>query len=74
LWEIQTPQVFRRQVILAAHAWGEREGIDVTDDAMLVEKIGEKVFLLDGERTNFKVTTPDDLWLAENLIRLGRIA
>ncbi|MDH3444745.1 MAG: 2-C-methyl-D-erythritol 4-phosphate cytidylyltransferase, partial [Deltaproteobacteria bacterium] len=43
LWEIQTPQVFRRQVILAAHAWGEREGIDVTDDAMLVEKIGERV-------------------------------
>lgn len=73
LWEIQTPQVFRRQIILEAHAWGEREGIDATDDAMLVEKKGERVFVLDGERTNFKVTTPDDLWLAESLIRQGRI-
>lgn len=74
LWEIQTPQVFLRRIILEAHAWGEREGIDATDDAMLVEKKGERVFVLDGERTNFKVTTPDDLWLAESLIRQGRIA
>jgi 2-C-methyl-D-erythritol 4-phosphate cytidylyltransferase len=73
LWEIQTPQVFRREIILAAHAWGAREKIEATDDAMLVEKKGEKVFLLDGERTNFKITLPDDIWLAETLIRQRRI-
>jgi 2-C-methyl-D-erythritol 4-phosphate cytidylyltransferase len=73
LWEIQTPQVFRREIILAAHAWGAREKIAATDDAMLVEKKGEKVFILDGERTNFKITLPDDIWLAEALIRQRRI-
>jgi len=73
LWEIQTPQVFRREIIAAAHAAAARENIDATDDAMLVERIGGKVFLLDGERSNFKITLPDDIWLAETLIRQRRI-
>jgi 2-C-methyl-D-erythritol 4-phosphate cytidylyltransferase len=73
LFEIQTPQVFRREIISAAHAWAAREKIEATDDAMLVEKSGERVFLLDGEKTNFKITLPDDIWLAETLIRERRI-
>jgi len=73
LWEIQTPQVFKREIFSAAHAWAAREKIAATDDAMLVEIKGERVFLLDGERTNFKITVPDDIWLAETLIRQGRI-
>lgn len=73
LWEIQTPQVFKRDIILAAHAWAAREGVEATDDAMLVEKQGQRVFVLDGERTNFKITFPDDLWLAETMIQQGRI-
>jgi 2-C-methyl-D-erythritol 4-phosphate cytidylyltransferase len=40
---------------------------------MLVEKKGGRVFILDGERTNFKITLPDDVWLAKTLIRQGRI-
>lgn len=72
LWEIQTPQVFRRDLIVAAHDRAEREGAEATDDAMLVERIGEPVFVLDGERTNFKITVPEDVWLAETLIREGR--
>jgi 2-C-methyl-D-erythritol 4-phosphate cytidylyltransferase len=73
LWEIQTPQVFRREIIADAHAWAARENVEGTDDAVLVEKKGGRVFLLDGERTNFKITLPDDIWLAESLIRAGRI-
>jgi 2-C-methyl-D-erythritol 4-phosphate cytidylyltransferase len=73
LWEIQTPQVFRREIILEAHGWAEREGFEATDDAMLVEKRGERVYVLDGEGTNIKITLPDDLWLAENLIRQERV-
>ena len=73
LWEIQTPQAFRREIIAEAHAWAARENVAATDDAMLVEKKGGRVYLLDGERTNFKITLPEDIWLAETLIRQGRI-
>jgi 2-C-methyl-D-erythritol 4-phosphate cytidylyltransferase len=73
LWEIQTPQVFKRDLIVAAHERAEREGAKATDDAMLVERIGEPVFVLDGERTNFKITVPEDVWLAEALIQEGRV-
>lgn len=73
LREIQTPQAFRRDMILAAHEWAERAGVAATDDAMLVEKNGGRVFVLDGERTNLKITFADDLWLAETMLQQGRI-
>ena len=74
LWEIQTPQVFKRELIVAAHARAAREGALVTDDAMVVERIGAPVHVLEGERVNFKITVPEDVWLAETLIREGRLA
>ena len=73
LWEIQTPQVFRKEIIRQAHDWGVRHGIEATDDSTLVEQIGERVFLLEGERTNIKITVPEDLLLAEALLREGRV-
>jgi 2-C-methyl-D-erythritol 4-phosphate cytidylyltransferase len=73
LWEIQTPQVFRKEVITEAHNWGSRQAIEATDDAMLVEGIGKPVFLLEGERTNIKITMPEDIVLAEALLRDGRV-
>ena len=73
LWEIQTPQVFRKELIVAAHAWAVRQGVEATDDAMLVERLGKPVFVLEGERTNIKITLPEDVWVAETLIREGRI-
>ena len=45
----------------------------VTDDAMVVERTGAPVYVLEGERTNFKITVPEDLWLAETFIREGRL-
>src|SRR5215510_2043387 len=73
LWEIQTPQVFRKEVIMEAHDWGGRQAIEATDDAMLVEGIGKPVFLLEGERTNIKITVAEDIVLAEALLRDGRV-
>jgi 2-C-methyl-D-erythritol 4-phosphate cytidylyltransferase len=73
LWEIQTPQVFLRELIVEAHEWGKRRSIDATDDAMLVERMGRPVFLLEGERTNIKITVPEDIILAEALLRSGRV-
>jgi 2-C-methyl-D-erythritol 4-phosphate cytidylyltransferase len=73
LWEIQTPQVFQSKLIVDAHRRAEADGVEVTDDAMVVERMGKPVYLLEGERTNFKITLPEDIWLAEMMIREGRV-
>jgi len=64
LWAVQTPQVFRFDII--AEAYRRAKG-EVTDDASLVEQLGYRVKLYMGSYDNIKVTTPDDLALAEVL-------
>jgi 2-C-methyl-D-erythritol 4-phosphate cytidylyltransferase len=73
LWEIQTPQVFKRELIIAAHEKAEQEGLEATDDAVVVERMGVPVYVLEGERMNIKITVPEDVWWAEMLIRERRI-
>ena len=68
LWLIQTPQVFRYDILRDAH---ERSRQPATDDAALVERLGQDVRVYPGSPRNFKVTTPDDLALAEALLKLG---
>ena len=68
LVSIQTPQVFKFDEILECHEKIRYNGEMVTDDTMVVEKYGYRVYLYDGEYTNIKVTTPEDLILAERLI------
>ncbi len=63
LWEAQTPQVFRRELLLQAYA--QRDGFVATDDAQLVERIGAKVVVVEGSPLNLKITTKADLKLAE---------
>ena len=62
---VQTPQVFRRSVLERAHA---EITDDVTDDAAMVERIDIEVRTFDGTRTNMKITTPEDLALAEAMV------
>jgi 2-C-methyl-D-erythritol 4-phosphate cytidylyltransferase len=69
LWQIQTPQVFRYDLILSAHQRALREGSQATDDASLVEALGEKVFVVEGRYDNIKVTTPGDLTYVEMVLR-----
>ncbi len=64
LWRAQTPQGFRRDWLEAAHAT-HRGGAAATDDAALVEALGHAVRLTPGDPINFKITTADDLRLAE---------
>ncbi len=64
LWAVQTPQVFRFDIITGAYRQAKGE---VTDDASLVEQSGHKVKLYQGSYDNIKITTPDDLTLAEVL-------
>ncbi len=57
----QTPQTFRYELLVGAYEQARREGLDVTDDATLVERIGHPVYVSEGSAENFKITTPDDL-------------
>lgn len=70
LWEIQTPQVFKRGLILKAYKKFGR--LNVTDDAALVEKLGWRVKIVKGMYSNIKITTPEDLILAQALARKMR--
>jgi len=63
LWEIQTPQVFNRKLLLKAFArFGKT---NVTDDSMLIEKLGIRVKVVKGSYDNIKITTPGDLKIAQ---------
>lgn len=66
---VQTPQVFERELLERAHRRGLDEGFLGTDDASLVEWLGEPVQVLDGSLENIKMTTPEDLWLAESILK-----
>ena len=63
---VQTPQVFRADLLRRAYEAEYRP--EFTDDASVVEQAGEAVFLCEGERTNLKITTPEDMVIAEALL------
>jgi 2-C-methyl-D-erythritol 4-phosphate cytidylyltransferase len=67
LWEAQTPQVFRRELLLEAYA--KRDKFAATDDAQLVERIGHAVTIVPGSPINLKITTREDLRLAEQAMK-----
>ena len=69
LWAVQTPQVFERGLLERAHARGRRNGFEATDDAALVEALGHRVRIAEGSHRNIKVTTPEDLAIAETLLK-----
>lgn len=70
LWSIQTPQVFRYEIILHAHLFAREKNIQATDDASLVEMLGNcKVKLVMGNYENIKITTPIDLIIAEAILK-----
>ncbi len=62
LWEIQTPQVFKKELILQAYK--KYAAGKVTDDASLIEKLGKQVLLVQGRYENIKITTAEDLLFA----------
>ncbi|MCX5708875.1 MAG: 2-C-methyl-D-erythritol 4-phosphate cytidylyltransferase [Candidatus Omnitrophica bacterium] len=67
LWEIQTPQVFRKNLLFKAYR--KFKDVDVTDDAAMVEKLKKRVDLIKGSYDNIKITTPEDLIIAEAIIK-----
>ena len=65
---VQTPQVFEASLLKAALQAALEEGAVLTDDCSAVERLGKVVYLIEGEETNLKITTPTDLILAEALL------
>lgn len=69
IWQAQTPQAFRVELLKKAFAEAERDHFQGTDEAVLVERIAEPVYVVEGSPMNIKVTTPSDLKLVEILLR-----
>lgn len=69
LFAVQTPQIFSFSSIREAHRKLSKEGILVTDDTMVFERYGGKVFLYEGSYENIKITTQDDLMVAQNILK-----
>ena len=69
LWLAQTPQVFRRDWLADAYARRGEFGRSVTDDAQLVEAAGHPVHVVEGSPMNLKITTKDDLHLADAILK-----
>lgn len=69
---VQTPQVFERSLLEKAHAAARARAYAGTDDASLVEWLGHPVQVLEGYYENIKITTPEDLWLAEAVLARRR--
>jgi 2-C-methyl-D-erythritol 4-phosphate cytidylyltransferase len=71
LWLVQTPQVFEYRIIADVHERARKEGFKSTDDAGLVERFGYPVHIINGSKSNIKVTTQEDLAMVAALLSSG---
>jgi len=69
LWEVHTPQVVNIETLQRGFDTVARENLEVTDDVSIVEALGEPVKLTQGEYTNLKITTPEDMDVAETILQ-----
>jgi len=76
LYQAQTPQGFHYALIYRAYQQGDTENVlgDATDDASLLERLGENIFIVPSSKTNMKITTPDDLVIASALLKMNNDA
>ena len=73
LFQGQTPQTFKFSIIKNAHEYAKNHrDTDTTDDCKLVLKTGISVYLVEGSKLNFKITTFDDLMILKALLKLGK--
>lgn len=68
-WLVQTPQIFMADMYRAASYMGEKDNIEATDDCALCERLGFKVKLVDVGKTNMKITYPEDIIIAEAILK-----
>ena len=68
LWSVQTPQVFEIKVYRAAIEAARIDNVDLTDDCQLVERLNFPVFMVEGDYSNIKITTQEDIYIAETIL------
>ena len=68
LWLAQTPQTFRRELLIEGYRKAESDGFQATDDAAILERLGHKVAVVPGRWDNMKITTPEDFQMAEAIL------
>jgi 2-C-methyl-D-erythritol 4-phosphate cytidylyltransferase len=68
IWLVQTPQVFKYDLILKAHEAARKDGVSGTDDAFLAERLGSQVRMITGSKNNIKITTREDLVAARAIL------
>jgi len=73
IWQAQTPQTFRLEILLKAYNQAYRDSITVTDDAGLVERIGGKIRVIEGDSWNIKITSRQDLIVAQSILEKGLV-
>ncbi|XP_026446675.1 2-C-methyl-D-erythritol 4-phosphate cytidylyltransferase, chloroplastic-like [Papaver somniferum] len=72
LWEMQTPQVMKPELLRRGFELVNEKRLEVTDDVSIVEHLNHPVYITEGSYTNIKVTTPDDLLLAERILSVKK--
>ena len=70
LWSVQTPQIFHYRILYTAYERAMKESFYATDDSALVERYGGKIRVVQGSYTNIKITTPEDLYVAELFMKI----
>ena len=65
LWSVQTPQAFRAELLFRAFEKAKKDGFKGTDESSLVERLGERVAIVMGSYENIKITTEEDMAIAE---------
>lgn len=68
LWSVQTPQSFKKELLIKAYGYAKEKSLIVTDDSMLVEAYGKKVHVVEGDYNNIKITTSEDLVLGQAIL------
>lgn len=66
---IQTPQVFKREELIKAHEKAIEDGFAATDDCAVMERIGARIKIVEGSYENIKLTTPEDIFTAERILK-----
>jgi 2-C-methyl-D-erythritol 4-phosphate cytidylyltransferase len=72
IWLVQTPQVFRKDILIRAYDTARKQNWSATDDAAFVERSGHSIKIVNGDRSNIKITTPEDLAWASFLFGRNR--
>jgi 2-C-methyl-D-erythritol 4-phosphate cytidylyltransferase len=69
LWEAQTPQVFKREILVDAYKKSRKSYNHFTDDTALLEAMGRRIKIVEGSYNNIKITTPEDIFIAEAILK-----